>query len=319
MPAATTSKLAEISVAPLTNEDTEGVRQISLPDQQVKFAGTADEFLAEDSETIHRHVIKRQWLRAGSDLHTMCKQIAQIMSVLFVGGLSTGTSYAQGLDFRVETGGVAFSKNDVSIPGDTGTRFDMTDLTGQSATPYVRLYGTYHFNPQHAVRLTFAPLSVDGRGTLSKSIQFQDQRFAAGQAIDADYQFNTYRATYRWTFYDQGPWQWGVGAAALVRDAEITLAQGETKATKSNVGVVPLLHGYGQYRLSDRAALILDVEGAWSPMGRAVDAALMLEYHLGDGWYGALGYRTLEGGADNDEVYNFSWLHYGLASLRYRF
>ncbi|NUY54989.1 MULTISPECIES: GNAT family N-acetyltransferase [Salinivibrio] len=59
MPDATTSKLTEINVAPLTNEDIEGVREVSLPHQQVKFAGTADEFLAEDSETIHRHVIKR--------------------------------------------------------------------------------------------------------------------------------------------------------------------------------------------------------------------------------------------------------------------
>ena len=59
MPAATTSKLAEISVAPLTDEDIDGVRQVSLPDQQVKFAGTADEFLAETSEDIHRYVIKR--------------------------------------------------------------------------------------------------------------------------------------------------------------------------------------------------------------------------------------------------------------------
>ncbi|OOE69627.1 GNAT family N-acetyltransferase [Salinivibrio sp. IB868] len=55
----TTSQLTEINVAPLTDADIDGVRQVSLHDQQVKFAGTADEFLAEDSETIHRHVIER--------------------------------------------------------------------------------------------------------------------------------------------------------------------------------------------------------------------------------------------------------------------
>ncbi|KKA45890.1 GNAT family N-acetyltransferase [Salinivibrio sp. KP-1] len=55
----TTSQLTKISVAPLTDADIDGVRHVSLHDQQVKFAGTADEFLTETSETIHRHVIKR--------------------------------------------------------------------------------------------------------------------------------------------------------------------------------------------------------------------------------------------------------------------
>jgi hypothetical protein len=31
------------------------------------------------------------------------------------------------------------------------------------------------------------------------------------------------------------------------------------------------------------------------------------------------GYRTVEGGADVDEVYNFAWLHYAVLSASYRF
>jgi len=31
------------------------------------------------------------------------------------------------------------------------------------------------------------------------------------------------------------------------------------------------------------------------------------------------GYRTVEGGADVDEVYNFAWLHYAVGSLAVTF
>ena len=43
-------------------------------------------------------------------------------------------------------------------------------------------------------------------------------------------------------------------------------------------------------------------------MGRAVDAALTAQYHFDSGGYAAGGYRTLEGGADNYDVYTFAWL-----------
>ena len=51
--------------------------------------------------------------------------------------------------------------------------------------------------------------------------------------------------------------------------------------------------------------------------GRAIDFALKVHYDLNDRWNVAVGYRTLEGGADNDKVYTFAWLHYAVASVRY--
>jgi hypothetical protein len=76
---------------------------------------------------------------------------------------------------------------------------------------------------------------------------------------------------------------------------------------------------YSEYRLNDQASVILDMEGAWSPMGRAVDAALKVQYDFDSGWYVAAGYRTLEGGADNDDVYTFAWLHHALVAAGCRF
>ncbi len=53
--------------------------------------------------------------------------------------------------------------------------------------------------------------------------------------------------------------------------------------------------------------------------GRAEDLALKLRYHLHDRLSVAGGYRTVEGGADVDEVYNFAWLHYAVLSARVGF
>ncbi|MFX8731599.1 hypothetical protein ABTM48_20655, partial [Acinetobacter baumannii] len=59
---------------------------------------------------------------------------------------------------------------------------------------------------------------------------FVDQTFGAG-TVDATYQFNSYRLTYR------KPWKggWAIGATLKVRDAEISLQQGATAATERNV------------------------------------------------------------------------------------
>ena len=240
--------------------------------------------------------------------------------ILFGIVLIMATSALAGdLDIRLEGGGVWFSKNDVRIPGDGGTRFDMLDLTGKGPDPYIRLYATYDFNDRHALRLTLAPLEVDGIGRLSEDVTFMGDVFTADTPTKGTYKFNTYRLTYRWSFYDRDRWRWGVGAAALVRDAKITLEQGDKRQFKDDLGVVPLLHLYGEYRLNGQASVILDVEGAWSPMGRAVDAALTAQYDFDSGWYVSAGYRTLEGGADNDEVYSFAWLHYAQVTVGLRF
>ncbi len=222
-------------------------------------------------------------------------------------------------ELRLEGGSVSFSRNDVRIPGDEGTRFDLLDLTGKGPDPYFRLYGTYDFNDRHALRLTLAPLEVEGTEKLSKDVRFKDDVFSADVPTEGMYKFNTYRLTYRWSFHNRGPWHWGLGGAALVRDADITLQQPGKRESSDDLGLVPLLHLYGEYRLSDRTSVILDVEGAWSPMGRAVDAALTARYGLDSDWYLEAGYRTLEGGADNNDVYSFAWLHYAQVAIGYRF
>lgn len=241
------------------------------------------------------------------------------LAVLLMSVLTTGFARAGDLSLEAESGAVWFSKNDTRIPGDTGTKIDLLDLTGTGLDAYVRVAATYAFNDKHTLRLTLAPIETEGTGTLEQETTFKDDVFDPGIPTKATYRFNTYRLTYRWTFHDSERWTWGVGAAALVRDAEIALEQGDKRQSRDDLGLVPLLHLYGEYTWTDDLDLILDVEGLGSPQGRAIDLALKARYAFDEHWYASAGYRTLEGGSDNDDVYTFAWLHFALVEVGYRF
>jgi hypothetical protein len=75
----------------------------------------------------------------------------------------------------------------------------------------------------------------------------------------------------------------------------------------------------GQLRFAERWRLVLDVDALAGGPGRAEDASLKLYADITPRWSVAGGYRTVEGGADVAEVYNFAWLHYAVFSATYRF
>jgi hypothetical protein len=56
-----------------------------------------------------------------------------------------------------------------------------------------------------------------------------------------------------------------------------------------------------------------------APQGRAEDVALKAELALPGEASAYVGYRLIEGGADNDKVYTFAFLHYAVAGVSVRF
>lgn len=226
---------------------------------------------------------------------------------------------ARAMDLNLEAGAAWFSRNDARIRGDTGTKFDLLELTGSGPVAYSRVHASRRLGARHALRLTLAPFEADGKGTLDRDVLFKETTFPRDRRTYGRFRFNTYRLTYRYTVIENERQHWAIGGAALIRDAEIRLEQNDRSARRDDLGIVPLLHGYGEVFLSDRLSVLVDVEGAGSPQGRAIDATLQLRYGTVEGWQAALGYRTLEGGADNDAVYTFAWIHYALVSIGRQF
>lgn len=228
------------------------------------------------------------------------------MTLGVIGFASCSIADSQAGPWKVdfEVGSMRVGLNDVRIRGDAGTKFDFRDLTGSSFNT-ARLDITWERSNGPGFRVLYAPFVASGRGILGSPVNFNGQNFAAGVATDGRYQFNSYRATWR-NRWKQGPnSDWRVGFTLKVRDAEVRVSQAGTTEFDKNVGLVPLLHIYGEERLSDRWRFTFDFDGLAAPQGRAFDVSGRLGYLVSPGSEVYLGFRVLEGGVDNERVFNF--------------
>lgn len=75
----------------------------------------------------------------------------------------------------------------------------------------------------------------------------------------------------------------------------------------------------GELRFVERWRLLLEFEGLTGGPGRIEDVALKVAYDVSERWSVTGGYRTVEGGADVDDVYNFAWFNSAVVSGVYRF
>jgi hypothetical protein len=221
---------------------------------------------------------------------------------------------------ELEAGPVWQSRNDVQIPNDeSGTRFSLIELAGNGPWPAGRLYFTWNVNDRHGLRAMVAPLSYTESGPLDEPVDFAGASYAAGVSTTATYQFDSWRLSYRYRFHEGDRWKWWIGFTAKVRDAKIELRQGDVASRDTDVGFVPLLHLAAEARLAMRWRLLLDMDALAGGPGRAEDVAVKFAYDVSDRWSVTAGYRTLEGGADTEDVYSFAWLHYAVVSGICRF
>ncbi len=223
------------------------------------------------------------------------------------------------VEVGLEAGPAWQSRNDVRIPGERGTKFSMTDLTGTGPEIAGRVWLDWNTHSPHQYRFAAVPFRVQGTGTLSENTNFNGQTFLSGIPTKGTYQFNTYRFTYRYMFHNKEKWTWNIGGTLLIRDAEIKLEQAGVSSSKTNVGFAPLLHVSGQRRITDRLRAQMEFDGLVGGPGRAFDFALQGLYALSKKWDVGLGYRTIEGGSNTDAVYSFGWFNFFNLIAIYRF
>lgn len=210
----------------------------------------------------------------------------------------------------IESGAVFSGYNDVRIPGDGGTLFSLSEELQTDPSGYFRLRMFYDFNDRHHLGALFAPLTVHPTGQLDRPLIFEGVTFPAGTPLEATYRFNSYRLIYRYDFVRKERVEFGLGFTAKIRDAEISVRGNGLEGKKTNVGFVPILHFRLLWKVSAPFALLVDGDALAAPQGRAEDVLAALTTRISDRIALKLGYRILEGGADNDEVYSFSLFHY---------
>ena len=218
-----------------------------------------------------------------------------------------------------ENGAAIAGSNDVRIPGDTGTLFSLTDDLTSDTAYFWRVRADVRLAPKHVLAALVAPLTFHASGTFDRPVSFAGTTFAPGVPTSGLYVFNSYRVTYRYEPVRRENWMFGVGVTVKVRDAETRLEAGGTSAAKTNVGAVPLVNFKFERRLGARATFQLEGDALAAPQGRAEDLFAGILVHAGKQWSIKAGYRFLEGGADNDEVYTFALVHYLAAGVVVRF
>lgn len=223
------------------------------------------------------------------------------------------------VNIDIESGLVITGYNDVRIPGDIGTLFSLKDDLSAKSKIFYRLRASYAIKSRHTISLLYAPLQVKSEGSIPSDISFAGGLFPANSAIKATYKFNSYRFTYRYDFVKKPKLDFGIGFTAKIRDARIALESNGISTEKSNVGFVPILNFRLLWRLNDNLGLLIDGDALAAKQGRAEDVLLAVTYRVNEHFGVRAGYRILEGGADNDEVYGFALFHYTSIGLAYSF
>ena len=243
--------------------------------------------------------------------------VGLVCAALSASPLSGQTSPGWFLD--LETGGAFLGYCDVAIPGDSGTRFSLTDDLTSNGTVFLRFRAGLNFGKRNTLWVLIAPLSIDGSGRLPYRLDYNGVTFPAGVSLTSNYRFNSYRLSYQYRIKDGDKLKIGVGLTAKIRDAGIRIEGGGQESEKTNVGFVPIINFLVDWRFSPAWSLLLEGDALAAPQGRAEDVFLGLVYRTGAHWSFRAGYRILEGGSDVEEVYNFALVNYLALGAAYRF
>ena len=219
----------------------------------------------------------------------------------------------------IEGGGYWVAKNEIRIPSG-GTQVDFKSLAGSGPRAFFRINYIREVSDKRGFRVLYAPLSYSGTGQLATSTNFNGTTFASGVDTRATYKFNSYRVSY-WSSprgIDER-WKLRLGLTLKVRDASVGLSQAGASSHYEDVGVVPLFYASGERSLGTRWSFMFDFDGFAVPMGRALDLGLYLNYAVTPGTTLAFGLRALDGGADNDKVFNAATITYLTVGVGCRF
>ena len=216
--------------------------------------------------------------------------------------------------------GLAYSGyNDIRIPGNAGTGISLSEDLDAQSTGFARLRLAIDLGDRHQLSFLIAPLRFESSGTVDRDVDFNGVRFDADIPLRSVYRFDSYRVTYHYTWLSKKRFRAGIGFTGKVRDAAISIDNGSVSSEKANTGFVPLINFAFDWRFASKMGLIFEGDALAAPQGRAEDVLLGIYSNPTSQMRLRLGYRVLEGGADNDEVYTFALVHYLSAGVTWSF
>jgi len=221
-----------------------------------------------------------------------------------------------------ETGAAFNTSNAVQFPNETNSesdRINVTDEFGNGSSWFYRLRLGYTIAGRHTISALYAPLDFSYDGQFATPRTFGENTFLESEDVMLNYQFNSYRLTYRFEWINEGKFRFGIGLTAKIRDARIKVESAESTSETEDFGFVPLINFRAAYKFNDQWSVLLRGDALVGEQGRAEDIFLGGAYAPSDSHQFKLGYRILDGGADVEQVYNFALVQYAAVAYRYRF
>lgn len=185
--------------------------------------------------------------------------------------------------------------------------FDFVKQGGQDTIyPFSRYaVGTTIAN-NHRVWITYQPLNLVTNVSFQSDVTIGDKTFTKDKGMELTYSFPFYRATYTYDLLSKNDNAiLGVGLALQIRNVSIRFIplDGSDAFVAQNVGLVPALALYSEYRFPFGLTLSADIAGSYanssffngatySFSGSILDASLRIAYDLPDGFsiFGTLRY-----------------------------
>ena len=210
--------------------------------------------------------------------------------------------------------GVAFGGpyNRIKISTESGTEFNaFGDQFSVQPTPFIRLRAGYTIAKRHTIIGLVAPLTIFSRTNgYSENIEYQGIDFSSTLPLEVRYVFNSYRLTYRFHIVEKEKITFALGATAKIRQASVRLQNDLESSINTNLGFVPIINLYLNWRPIEKLGIILEGDGLAVPQGRAEDFFVGAAYYVNDNLAIKGGYRLLEGGGTNPESIVYTFIHY---------
>ncbi|MDC7229415.1 MAG: hypothetical protein PQJ48_03825 [Sphaerochaetaceae bacterium] len=203
--------------------------------------------------------------------------------------------------------------------GAAGDEFDFIKQGGQNNLyPFSRYTVGARIEDKHRLWFTYQPLQLD------TAVDFKDNNVKIGGhtfngPMELTYSFPFYRATYTYDLlgkYEEA--YLGVGLALQIRNASIQFREMYDDGTDTaeyfvsqNVGLVPALAIYSEYRFPFGLTLSADIAGSYANLayingadyafeGSILDASLRMDYAIEDGFSLFANARFFGGTADGE-------------------
>ncbi|MFH2050436.1 MAG: hypothetical protein ABIJ12_13450 [bacterium] len=224
-----------------------------------------------------------------------------------------------GFKLDIEGGLVSNGYNDVRIPGDIGTDISLTDDLKSDESGFWRLRLGIDLGQRHRLSFLVAPLRLNASGVIDRNIEYNGVSFESVESLSSRYRFDSYRLSYSYRLVQSNHLKFDIGFTAKIRDASIEIKSESQSSEKTNTGFVPLINFSLDWSFVSRFGFLFEGDALAAPQGRAEDVLLAPYVDVSDRLRFRIGYRIPEGGADNDEVYNFTLVHYLSVGLSIKF